>query len=102
MFGLESLTELRGIEHVEILGVPEWYKECLELCMRGKGREIGTTEWPLVQVRKKNSRKQEGKGKPTWVTSRKWYQPKLKWKDFAKRNRVAVPEDMDKYWMDKM
>jgi hypothetical protein len=100
MFGLESLTALRGIKHVAIKGVPEWYAECLEVCIKGKGGEILETEWPIAEVRrKKKSMWQNGKGKIAWATSRKWYQPKLDWKEFAERNGVGLPEDVDKYWM---
>jgi hypothetical protein len=97
MFSLESLTTLRGIKHVDIKGVPQWYAKCLELCIQGKGGEVQETKWPMVQIKRKKKNMWQ-RGKTAWVTSRQWYQPTLDWKEFAQRNGVEVPTDVDKYW----
>jgi hypothetical protein len=98
MFGLESLTVLRGIKHVSIQGVPEWYAKCLELCIQGKGGEVKETEWPMVQVTRQK-RTMWQKGRTAMVTSRQWYQPKVDWREFAERNAVNVPGDVERFWM---
>jgi hypothetical protein len=97
MFCLESLVSLRGIEHVQITGLPDWYATCLQLAIQGQGGEVKEVDWPLIIVKR---RKKSGTRRYTKysVTSRKWYQPTLNWKEFAERNNVLVPEDIDKYW----
>lgn len=104
MFGLESLAELRGIKDVEITGVPEWYARCLQLCIQGKGGEVQETEWP--EVRKKKVKKtawgqvKRSKGE-AMVSTRKWWQPMLNWMEYAERNGVEVPMDVERFWMDE-
>lgn len=98
MFGLESLVSLHGIKDVEITGVPDWYATCLQLAIRGKGGEVEETEWPLVRVKKSRTTWCK-KSKMVWVSTRKWYQPVFNWKEFAERNGVQVPEDVEKYWV---
>jgi hypothetical protein len=102
MFGLESLSTLRGIKKVVITGVPEWYAKCLQTFIQGKGCEVLETDWPLVQVKRSvgsTKRRLTKKTKKVWATTRKWYQPTLNWKEFAERNEIDVPEDIDKFWM---
>jgi hypothetical protein len=99
IFGLESLATLRGIEDVKITGVPEWYAQCLQLAIQGKGGEVLETDWPLVEVKRtKSSTAWTKKSKKAMVTTRKWYQPTLNWKEFAERNKVDIPDDIDKFW----
>jgi hypothetical protein len=98
MFGLESLAALRGIKDVSITGVAGWYSQCLQLCIQGKGGEVLETDWPLVQVKRSKIRWTK-KTKRTWATTRKWYQPTLNWKEFAERNGIAIPDDIDRFWM---
>jgi hypothetical protein len=98
MFGLESLTTLRGIKDVEIVGVPEWYAKCLELCISGKGGEVKETEWPVVQVTRKKKTVGQ-KGRTAWVTSRQWWQPVVDWREYAERNGVEVPGDVERFWV---
>ncbi|KAH3952311.1 hypothetical protein HBH53_049740 [Parastagonospora nodorum] len=95
MFGLESLVGLTGIKDVTVGGVPEWYAKCLQLCVQGRGSEVKETEWPLVKV------KHAKKKKVKWVSTRQWWQPVWNWKEFAERNGVEMPENVDKYWMDQ-
>jgi hypothetical protein len=98
MFGLESLTALRGIKDVEIKGVPEWYAQCMKLCISGKGGEVKETEWPDVQVTRKKKMVWQ-KGRTAWVTSRQWWQPVVDWREFAERNGVDVPGDVGRFWV---
>lgn len=102
MFGLESLATLRGIKDVKVTGVPEWYAQCLTLAIQGKGGDVLQTDWPLVEVKRtKNSNKswtKKTKTKTAWVTTRKWWQPTLNWKEFAVRNKVDIPDDIEKFW----
>ena len=98
MFGLESLASLRGIKDVEISGVPEWYAKSLQLCIQGNAGEVQEVNWPLIEVKRRRggSTSKTIKG---WVTTRKWYQPMLNWKEFAERNGITIPEDIDKFWV---
>ncbi|KAF2877586.1 hypothetical protein BDV95DRAFT_481506 [Massariosphaeria phaeospora] len=96
MFALESLAALRGIEEVHIEGVPPWFGECLERCMQGQGGDVLAVEWPDVWVKRKAH--PNARPKKRLVTTRKCYQPIFNWKEFAERNGIAVPEDIDKYW----
>jgi hypothetical protein len=102
MFALESLTALRSIKKVTITGVPDWYAQCLTLCIQGKGGDVPQTDWPLVVVKRTleptKSRFRKMK-KDAWVSTRKWYQPMLNWTEFAERNGVVVPADVDKFWV---
>ena len=101
MFGLESLASLRGIKKVTIMGVTDWYAQCLQLCIQGKGGEVLETDWPLVQVKRTMNTTQNRwtkKTKTVWVTTRKWYHPTLNWKEFAERNNIEIPADIDKFW----
>lgn len=96
MFGLESLIALRGIKHVEINGLPEWYAKCLQIYIQGKGGDVEATNWPDAQVKRQEIYKRAQK---VWVTTRKWYNPLFNWREFAERNGVATPDDVDKFWM---
>lgn len=96
MFGLESLAALRNIRKVEFIGLPDWYTQCLELCIQGKGGDVLETNWPLVQV--KRQRDYTKRAKKVWVSARKWHNPTLNWKEFAERNNIAIPEDIDRFW----
>jgi hypothetical protein len=103
MFGLESLATLRSVKDVKITGIPEWYAQCLKLCIQGTGGNVLETDWPLVQVKrgtKPSNPWDQGvrKHKKYMVTTRRWYQPTLNWKEFAERNGIEVPADIDKFW----
>ncbi|KAF9693978.1 hypothetical protein EKO04_007825 [Ascochyta lentis] len=37
MFVLERLSEISGIEEVKLVGVPSWFKRCLEMRITGEG-----------------------------------------------------------------
>ena len=97
MFGLESLAYLRGIKDVEITGLPEWYTKCLQLSIQGRGGGVEKIDWPLVGSRRR------GKGNSTqWkkylVSTRKWHQPTLNWKEFAERNKITTPVDIEDFY----
>jgi hypothetical protein len=95
-FGLEELVALRGVENVEVTGVPGWFAQCLELCVKGEGGELREIEWPSVRVKR-----QRGEGGGTKVmqqTLKQWWQPVFDWKEFAERNGVEVPDEADSYW----
>ncbi|KAI8931195.1 hypothetical protein NX059_011545 [Plenodomus lindquistii] len=101
MLSLESLASLRGIKNVTISGdVPKWFSKCLELCIQGKGGEVKEIKYPLVEAIRRD-KKNKNKPESTWTTTRKWYHPTLDWKDFAKRNDIALPDDIDDILMTK-
>jgi hypothetical protein len=93
MFGLESLTELRGIKDVRVTGVPDWYAQCLELSVQGNGGDVHKYSWPFSARKKWN-----GEGKAQRVSLMKWWHPTLDWMEFAARNGLEVPEDLGKFW----
>jgi hypothetical protein len=97
MFGLESLSSLRGIKDVKITGLPEWYTKCLQLSIQGKGGDVEETDWPLVGTRRR-IKANSTQWKKQQVSTRKWHQPTLNWKEFAERNGVSIPDDIDKFW----
>jgi hypothetical protein len=96
LFGFEEFVALQGIKTVELTDVPSWYAECLALCMRGVGGELKETEWPTVKVKRK--KRNCGVKKAVAVTTKEWWQPVYDWREFAIRNGVELPEDVDKYW----
>lgn len=99
MFALEELAALRGVEEVDVTGVEPWFARCLECVMTGKGGDVREVDWPLVEItRQKGTSK---KRKKAWVTSRKWYQPMLDWKEFAERNGIEIPETIDEFYADR-
>ncbi|KAI8931196.1 hypothetical protein NX059_011546 [Plenodomus lindquistii] len=98
LFSLESLAALRGIKNVKVTGVPDWYAECLQKCIQGKGGEPEELDWPLVETRNRNK---NGKWQKQWVTTRQWYHPTLDWQAFAERNGIKAPADVDYFWMAK-
>lgn len=97
MFALESLAALRGIGEVQIKGPPDWFKQCLETCVRGEGGDVQEVEWPLVEVKRRKDC--VSKPKKSSVTTRKWYNPMLNWKEFAERNGIAAPENIDRFYI---
>lgn len=96
MFILDSLAALRGIKKVEITGLPDWYARCLQTCIQGKGGDVQETDWPLIRVKKQ--RDYTKTPRKVWVTTRKWYNPIFNWKEFAERNGIDLPEDIDRFW----
>ena len=56
------------------------------------------TDWPEVYAKKTfNTKRWTKRKKDLWVTTRKWYQPTLKWKEFAERDGIELPADIDKF-----
>jgi hypothetical protein len=101
MFGLESLASLHSIKDVQFTGLSEWYAKCMQLSIEGKGGEVQETDWPLVQMTCYRSIKNSWSKKKTkqWKSTRKWYQPTLDWKEYAVRNNIPIPDDIDKFWV---
>ena len=97
MFGLESLATLRGIRDVKVTGVSQWFAECLQLCIQGKGGKVQEIDWPVVEITRRKGVKSYRR-KKVLVSTRKWHQPTLDWREFAERNHVEVPADVDKFW----
>jgi hypothetical protein len=93
MFGLESLTNLRGIRNVKVIGVPDWYARCLALSLQGTGGDVRKYAWSLSARRRRNIM-----GKARHGSAMKWWQPTLDWKEFAERNGVEMAEDVGKFW----
>lgn len=99
MFGLESLGALRGIKHVAFTGLPNWYAQCLQLCIQGKGGDVEETNWPLVRVKRRDPETRNLKY--SWTTVRRWYQPLFNWVEFAERNGIDLPEGVNRFWADE-
>lgn len=96
MFALESFASLHGIKTVEFTGLPSWYTECMQLTIQGKGGNIEKADWPQLKV-KRLPNIRSYRTKVYWVSSRKWYQPTLDWREFAQRNDILLPDDIDKF-----
>lgn len=92
-FALEALAPLRGIEVVEITGVDAWFAQCLHLCIQGKGGDVRKIQYPdvLVKRRKAGTRTLQDHIQST----KKWYMHELDWEEFAERNGIKVPVDID-------
>lgn len=96
MFGLESLTSLRGVKCVDISGLPHRYETCLRICIQGEGGDIKEIDWPLLEVRHRRLKKY-AKKRTTMESSRQWFQPMLDWREYAERNQVQLPDDLDDF-----
>mgnify|MGYP004504271419 CR=1 FL=1 len=95
MFTLEPLASMQGIEDTDIWGVSEWFKQCLEMRIRGQGGELAAADWPTKVV----ERRRKGSRKPLQVevSAREGWQPTFDWREFAQRNDVALPENIDMF-----
>ncbi|KAF2475788.1 uncharacterized protein BDR25DRAFT_300762 [Lindgomyces ingoldianus] len=93
MFAFESLAALRGIEEVQIDGLQDWFRQCLEMVMMGNGGELVKIEYPDIWVK----RRKEGsrRAKKILATTRAWWQPLFNWEEFAQRNGIYTPKDAD-------
>jgi hypothetical protein len=85
VLAFESLMELRKLaicknatlEKVEVTGVPVWFSRCLEMYVSGKGGDI------------------HKRTVKTWFRAEETV---YDWFEFAERNNVAVPADIDEFW----
>lgn len=92
-YGLEGLTSLRGIDEVEVAGaIPDWFSQCLKLRIQGKGGDLHLIDYPDVEVRKRVNLTSK-RWKKAFQTTKKWYDPKYNWKEFADRNNIPMSED---------
>lgn len=97
MFVLEVLTGLQGIGDVKILGLQPWFAQCLSLHLTGQGGQaVSKLDWPMRVTRRRRST--FAKFQKTEVTTREYWQPMLNWKEYAVRNGIELPEDIDKYF----
>jgi hypothetical protein len=55
IFGLESLASLRGVKVVSVTGVPDWFAQCLAMCIQGNGGNVHKYLWPFSAQKKWNS-----------------------------------------------
>jgi hypothetical protein len=108
-FELEVLSGLkRQLKKVTVEGPPEWFAKCLVLHLTGRGGPpVSTLSWPtkLVRqkppklVRRKTTRVPSmQKSKFKSVSTRQFWQPTLDWREYALRNGIELPDDIDKYF----
>lgn len=97
MFALEPLVSLRGVEDIEIHGVTAWFKECLEMCIRGEGGKVETADWPTKMVKRKEQRGTKKRKISVEVTTRERWQPTFDWRMFAARNNILLPGNIDRF-----
>ncbi|KAF2995115.1 hypothetical protein E8E13_004224 [Curvularia kusanoi] len=91
MFALEVLSGLKGLTEVKFEGIPSWFSECLVLQLTSRGGpSVSVLSWPTTM--KKHKKKQK------LVTSRAYWQPTLDWKEYAIRNGIELPADVDIYF----
>jgi hypothetical protein len=98
LFGLETLADLRGIKDVRVTGVPPWFGQCLELCIKGRGGEVKHVDYPEVIVKKR--KRGQTKWQKNLTTTRKWQNPILDWKVFAERNEIELTPGIDCFHTD--
>jgi hypothetical protein len=90
IFATEELIALRGIENVEITGVPAWYAECLRCCIQGRGGDVKKHKYP--RVRKRVDMLMQS------VSAKKCYNPIFDWGEFAERNGIELPDHFSEYY----
>nr|GFD54037.1 hypothetical protein [Tanacetum cinerariifolium] len=81
---------------IEIRGVIDWFKECLEKHMSGEGGNLAAVQWPTKTVTRRAGRMK--KKIKTEVSTGEGWQPLLDWRDFAQRNDIELPENIDKFF----
>ena len=52
LFALEPLASFQGISDITVRGAPDWFKQCLEMRIRGEGGELEILNWPTKTVRR--------------------------------------------------
>ena len=101
MFTLEVLSGLkRQLKKVTVEGPPPWFAQCLVLHLTGRGGPPASKlSWPTKIKRRKITRVPS---KQKWifkrVTTRKDWQPRLDWREYALRNEIELPDDIDRYF----
>lgn len=107
MFTLEVLSGLkRQLKKVTVEGPPPWFAQCLVLHLTGRGGPPASKlSWPTKIKRRKITRVRKitrGPSKQKWifkrVTTRKDWQPRLDWREYALRNEIELPDDIDRYF----
>jgi hypothetical protein len=101
MFMLEGLSGLkRQLKKVTVEGPPSWFAQCLVLHLTGRGGPpVSKLSWPTKIKRRKITHvpsKQKWKFKR--VSTRKDWQPTLDWREYALRNGIELPDDIDRYF----
>jgi hypothetical protein len=96
MYSLEALTQLRGIERVEVTGsrLPTWFSQCLQLAIQGKGGDVLPIDYPEVEVKQAMPKRVMGakrRFKKVMRTTKLWHEPSLNWEEFAARNGIQIP-----------
>jgi hypothetical protein len=100
-FTLEVLSGLkRQLKKVTVEGPPSWFAQCLVLHLTGRGGPpVSKLSWPTKIKRRKITHvpsKQKWKFKR--VSTRKDWQPTLDWREYALRNGIELPDDIDRYF----
>lgn len=96
MFALEVLSGLQGIGDVTVLGLQTWFARCLSLHLTGRGGPAASElDWP---TKVKRRRMRSNRFQKIEVTTRKHWQPVLDWREYALRNKIDLPADVNKYF----
>jgi hypothetical protein len=93
LFALEPLASLQGTPDITVSGVPDWFKKCLEMRIRGDGGELETLNWPTKIV--KRQKKENRKKIEVEVSTRQGWHPVFDWRQYAARNSISLPEKID-------
>jgi hypothetical protein len=96
---LEALAPLRGIKEFHITGVDKWFAQCMQLCIQGKGGDVKDNQYPYVQLKRRKVGTR--KTKEYVRNTKKWYMPGLDWKEFAERNGIKLPADVERFWAER-
>ncbi|KAF2733293.1 hypothetical protein EJ04DRAFT_439321 [Polyplosphaeria fusca] len=93
MYGVEPLAQLRGIEQVKVHGLPDWFANCLELCIKGDGGHLLPKKYKAKGklVTYKTHLGGRIRTKSVQKSAKTWNKPLLDWKEFARRNCIERP-----------
>jgi hypothetical protein len=96
MFALEPLIELPIIKDFNVVGLPEWFATCLTMRVRGEGGPLSRIDWPVRTVKRKGDRWRADRR--VEVSTRHCSQPIYDWREFAHRNGIAFPLDVERFF----
>ncbi|KAF1926445.1 uncharacterized protein M421DRAFT_216636 [Didymella exigua CBS 183.55] len=96
VFALEGLVAFEGIDEEEVTGLPKWFCRCLEPHMVDRGGQVEELIWPVKIVKKRHDNGY--RVQKVEISTRKYWQPTLNWREFSRRDSIELPEDIDEYF----
>ena len=90
---LECFAGVTSIARVGFDGVPALFAQCLEMRVKGEGGNLASLERPTKTITVK------------WgceikeVSECQSWQPRLDWCEISQQNDIALPEDIDRFFL---